>query len=197
MTNQNREKILAAASELFLAGGIDALSVRAIAKVAGVSTMGIYSHFDGKQGILDTLYIEGFERVAEAMQISAENQQLSDPSATILRATEAYMDVANRYGAHYRLIFGEVQDSYQPSQEARTAAELAFNQLVELAALVLPAKATIQDKRKTAVSIWAIVHGHVSLSNHAVATLRELHDWRSLALDGVKRYLRTINAKDG
>ena len=56
-------RILAAASELFLEGGVRALSVRAMANRAGVSTIGIYSHFNGKQGILDALYIEGFEHI--------------------------------------------------------------------------------------------------------------------------------------
>ena len=55
--SNNKEKILEAASVLFLKGGSAALSVRAIAKAAGVSTIGIYSYFEGKQGILDVLYI--------------------------------------------------------------------------------------------------------------------------------------------
>ena len=65
--SQTRERILHAAGELFLEGGLQALSVRAIAARAGLSTIGIYSHFDGKQGILDALYIEGFERLYRSM----------------------------------------------------------------------------------------------------------------------------------
>ena len=64
----NKANILRSATELFLDGGVRALSVRAIAARAGVSTMGIYSHFQGKQGILDALYIEGFELVSAAME---------------------------------------------------------------------------------------------------------------------------------
>lgn len=195
MENPNREKILAAASRLFLSGGVAALSVRAIAKVAGLSTMGIYSHFDGKQGILDALYIEGFERVAQAMERSMLDQSLKSPRSIILRASEAYMEVASQYGAHYRLIFGESTDSYKPSTEARESAELAFSKLVDMAGLVLPADADIHDKRKTAVSIWSIVHGHVSLSNHAVSQLPELNDWQTLALQNVDRHLQTLNLK--
>ena len=69
-----RTKILNAASELFLEGGGDALSVRAISKRAGLSTIGIYSHFQGKQGILDALYIEGFNHVREAMVPGVRHQ---------------------------------------------------------------------------------------------------------------------------
>jgi len=65
--NDARKNILAAASSLFLKGGVPSLSVRAIAREAGISTIGIYSHFNGKQGILDALYIEGFNLVYDAM----------------------------------------------------------------------------------------------------------------------------------
>ena len=41
---QRKSKILYAASALFLEGGLAALSVRAISKKAGLSTIGIYSH---------------------------------------------------------------------------------------------------------------------------------------------------------
>ena len=68
MKNDTRQKILEAASALFLKGGTNALSVRAIAEGAGMSTIGIYSHFKGKQGILDALYIEGVELVEKEMK---------------------------------------------------------------------------------------------------------------------------------
>ncbi|MEM6604761.1 MAG: TetR family transcriptional regulator, partial [Pseudomonadota bacterium] len=56
----NKERILLAASKLLASGGLASLSVRAIATEAGLSTIAIYSHFQGKQGVLDALYIEGF-----------------------------------------------------------------------------------------------------------------------------------------
>ncbi len=66
--SSNKDNILQAASTLLLEKGLAGMSVRAIAKLAGVSTIGIYSHFQGKQGILDALYIEGYQYVGEAMQ---------------------------------------------------------------------------------------------------------------------------------
>ena len=45
----NKEKIVAAATALFEERGLEALSVRTVAQGAGLSTIGIYSHFKGKQ----------------------------------------------------------------------------------------------------------------------------------------------------
>ena len=81
--SSNKANILEAASKLFLEGGSGALSVRAIAKQAGVSTIGIYSHFEGKQGILDALYIEGFELVSRLID-DVLDENLS-PRAAIVR----------------------------------------------------------------------------------------------------------------
>ena len=107
----NKAKILAAASDLFLEGGVSALSVRAIAARAGVSTIGIYSHFNGKDGLLEALYIEGFDMVSKAMDID----DLSHPRLSVLKACERYMDIAENHKAHYQLIFGEAGSRYEPS----------------------------------------------------------------------------------
>ena len=184
--SETRKKILSAASQLFLRGGLAGLSVRAIAREAGVSTIGIYSHFDGKQGILDSLYIEGFQRVAAAMeQASKAGDEHTDSRARVLLACNAYLDVAEQYSAHYRLIFGAADDQYQPSAEARDEAERAFKGLLSLTAQTLPNDATPAEVRQRAIKTWAILHGHVGLRQHAVSGQIDMAEWRQWALDAV------------
>lgn len=175
----SRAKILQAASELFLQGGLAALSVRAISTRAGLSTIGIYSHFEGKQGILDALYIEGFERVANAMDIQGKTL---DSNARLLAACNAYLDVAEQYSAHYRLIFGAADDTYTPSIEARSVAAQVYQKLLDLVAQFLPPDASMTQVQSSAIEMWAILHGYVGLKNHAVAQEVNLSDWRQLAL---------------
>jgi AcrR family transcriptional regulator len=90
----------------------------AIAKAAGVSTIGTYSHFDGKQGIVDALYTEGFAAVDRAMSVSDLGLSLS-PVDFILRAATNYLELAESRRAHCKLIFGESDSSYMPGPEAR------------------------------------------------------------------------------
>jgi AcrR family transcriptional regulator len=59
-----RANILAAARRMFLAEGIDAVSLDAIATGAGVSRATIYQHFAGKPPLLEALLIEDWERQA-------------------------------------------------------------------------------------------------------------------------------------
>ncbi|MEM7360189.1 MAG: TetR/AcrR family transcriptional regulator [Pseudomonadota bacterium] len=186
---ESRSRILQAASELFLDGGMAALSVRAISKRAGLSTIGIYSHFDGKQGILDALYIEGFERVAEAMDVPPDNHS---PKQRVLASTRAYLEVADKYRAHYRLIFGEVDEGYQPSAAAQEVAERAFGKLIRGVGGVLPESATLSEKQALALEVWAIVHGYVGLKNHAVAHAVQNVDWNEAALAAVNTRLNAL-----
>ena len=191
---ETKEKILLATSELLMEGGLPALSVRAISRRAGLSTIGIYSHFQGKQGILDALFIEGFEKVYEAMQIPEDPEDPEDPVKTVLAAANGYLGVAEKYEAHYRLIFGESSSEYTPSEEAKAVAEKAFAQLVRGTARLLPSDTSARDKRDAALKIWALLHGFVSLRHHAAKTIMPPADWRALVASAMEDHIRSIQA---
>jgi AcrR family transcriptional regulator len=174
-----KTKILKASSALFLKGGARALSVRAIAKRAGISTIGIYSHFQGKQGILDALYIEGFQRVSKAMDVIKPG---SDPKVSVLQACQNYLDCAEKFEAHYLLIFGHPDDEYQPSPEARDVAALAFKDLTRLAAALLPLTAPPAQQLDAAIQIWSVIHGFVCLKQHTIAKAVNMRQWKARAL---------------
>ena len=123
---ESKAKILTAASELFASAGAGALSVRAISKRAGLSTIGIYNHFNVKQGILDALYIEGFQMVMTAIRV--EDETLS-PREAVLQCLSNYIDLATEHRGHYELIFGRGDPSYTPSSPAIAVGAEAFNRL--------------------------------------------------------------------
>ncbi len=174
-----KTKILKASSALFLKGGVAALNVRAIATRAGISTIGIYSHFQGKQGILDALYIEGFQRVSKAMDVIKPS---SDPKVSVLQACRNYLDCAEKFEAHYLLIFGQPDDDYSPSPEARDVAAAAFNDLTKLVAALLPATATPAQRQDAAIQLWSVIHGFVCLKQHTIAKTVNMRHWKTRAL---------------
>jgi AcrR family transcriptional regulator len=188
----NKGKILQAATTLLLEKGLAGMSVRAIAKLAGVSTIGIYSHFQGKQGILDALYIEGYQHVGEAMLAAIK---IADPKAAAVEGARLYLEVAKTHEAIYRLIFGEVDFDYEPGEEARAAALEAFGHLVNIGAKLLPASASLVEKQSIALRIWALVHGYVSLQHHAVRDVVMIDDWDSQALAAVVIMIDSIAAE--
>ena len=204
--NEPKAKILNAASSLFLAGGAAALSVRAIAKHAGVSTIGIYSHFHGKQGILDTLYIQGFQLVEQAMSGGIDNyidgciddkaisaaDELNNSVARVMLAARNYLELAETHEAHYKLIFGEENGSYSPSKEAKQASIEAFKALTSVTTIILPPTASTEEQQSAAMQIWALTHGFVSLKHHAVSAIIDNTHWKNQALVAIKLQAKAI-----
>ncbi|HYW57146.1 MAG TPA: TetR family transcriptional regulator [Polaromonas sp.] len=172
-----KTRILTAATELFLEGGYDALSVRAIATRAELSTIGIYNHFQGKQGILDALYVEGYERVAQGMDV-----QDADPKSALLQACRNYLEIAERYPAHYDLIYGKSDSTYTPSPQASAVAARAFSGLQALITRLVPASSSDTVRLDAALQIWSVIHGFVSLRRHVIAQVVPMDHWRDRAL---------------
>ncbi len=187
-----KTKILEAASELFAEGGARALSVRAISGRAGLSTIGIYNHFQGKQGILDALYIEGFEMVMEAIEIERAGRNARD---VVLIGLSKYADMANTHWGHYRLIFGKGDPTYTPSEEAKRVGAKAFHKLALLIAPAIPAAVTKRKQREVALQIWALAHGYMSLHNHEATGLIPTAAWKQLMMGAVTEQLDAVMAK--
>lgn len=193
-----KRRILEAASRLFLSGGLRALSVRAIAKEAGLSTIGIYSHFHGKEGVLEALYIEGFERVAAML---ADAPAAGAPEEIAQETMRRYLALAERYEAHYRLIFGEDGAGYAPSPAAQDAAAAAFRALVALAGRITPpeagAAAQKRAQQRAALQLWALAHGFAGLRRHAIASHIDPSDWAPIIEDAVNRQISAITQAGG
>lgn len=190
--SESKSKILTAASELFAENGAGGLSVRAISGRAGLSTMGIYNHFNGKQGILDALYVEGFELVMRAIDVDADNQL---PREAVLQGLTNYITLAAEHRGHYQLIFGRGDSNYTPSSAAIAVGEAAFNQLTALVSKAIPAHLSGREKREAALQLWALAHGYISLQDHEATELIPMTAWRDLILNAVTLHLDAIIAK--
>lgn len=190
--NDSKAKILKAASELFADSGAAGLSVRAISKRAGLSTIGIYNHFSGKQGLLDALYIEGFELVRSTVEDARPDLS---PRDAVLVGLSNYIDFAVTHRPHYDLIFGASDPSYTPSSVATQAGEKAFDALTRLVTRAIPAALNGYQKREAALQLWALAHGYISLQDHEATDLIPNAAWRDLIMNAVTLHLDALIAK--
>lgn len=188
MKKDTRQKILEAASSLFLKGGTNALSVRAIAQGAGVSTIGIYSHFKGKQGILDALYIEGFTLVDEAMKQAQGNT----PSERVIDACKKILNFSESHAAHYHLIFSSNLKDYTPSEEAIATGQKAFITLTKVVANLIDDELTLEEKQEMAMQVWALTHGYISLNQHEIRNRIKWDGWKERALDAIRLHVHAL-----
>ncbi len=158
--DEQGQRILEAASELLSTEGASALSVRRIAAAAGCSTMGLYSRFGGKDGVVDELYAEGFERLVDAMKT---NQPTDDPLADLRRAANCYRDSAIANATHYMVMFGGAVPGFEPSDASHELAHAAFNGLVGKVGRCTDAGLLDGAPDEIAELLWGAIHGLVML----------------------------------
>lgn len=96
-----RTALIQAADELIAECGIEGFSLRAAAKRAGVSAAAPAHHFGSARGLLTEVAILAFERLNGYLERAGH----SDDPATDMRAlTLAYVQFAQDYPGHYRLM---------------------------------------------------------------------------------------------
>ncbi len=153
--------LLEAASELLEEEGPDALSIRRIAAAAGVAPMGVYNHFDSKAGIVEALFVAGFERLGEAMVTLAD---IDDPLEALVEGGRRYRALALAHPMAYQVMFLRAVRGFEPSDAAVVVAAKAFDGLAAAVHRAMRAGALAGgDPAVTSQVIWAGIHGWVSL----------------------------------
>ncbi|WP_428698610.1 TetR/AcrR family transcriptional regulator [Stappia sp.] len=79
-TRETRDRILAAARELFDARGFEDTSVDAVAERAGVAKATVFAHFNDKTNLLIAVRIGSLDTLAEAMRATIDKGPSGDPA---------------------------------------------------------------------------------------------------------------------
>ncbi|MDE2464673.1 MAG: TetR/AcrR family transcriptional regulator [Alphaproteobacteria bacterium] len=85
-----KERLFAAAKNIYERDGLDALTIRAVGRKAGMSAMAIYRHFPDKNALIDALTRDGFD----AWEAIVRKIDCDDPILWLKRAVASYADFA-------------------------------------------------------------------------------------------------------
>ncbi|MGB5209056.1 MAG: TetR/AcrR family transcriptional regulator [Gammaproteobacteria bacterium] len=151
--------LVEAAEHLLEKQGLASLSLREVAKLAGVSHSAPYRHFRGKAGLLEAVAEAGFRRLADLVNDARESNP-EDPVAQLRAAGVAYVAWATQNPERTHLMFGGMMKSADTPQGLHDCAEHAYSGIYRI----------IDDGRRTAVfggedtdsvviSAWSAVHG--------------------------------------
>ncbi|GHF00451.1 putative TetR-family transcriptional regulator [Streptomyces spiralis] len=125
-----RAVLLERAEAVLRERGIDALSLRELAREAGVSHGAPRSHFADRNALLDALAERGFVRLADEIREAASRAR-EDHARTLRAAASAYVRFAVREPALLDLMFtAKVEDG--PSEAVRSASERLFATMAEI-----------------------------------------------------------------
>lgn len=120
-----RRALLDAALELIREEGTGSLSLRAVARRAGVSHAAPYHHFDNRASLVAAVAEEGFVALRRAMLERMEG--LRDPGRQLQQAGIGYVLFALEEEAHFRVMYSsEVADRREfPSLQSASAGAYA------------------------------------------------------------------------
>lgn len=169
-----RERLLQAAREVVATEGLEGLTLRAIARRAGVSHGAPLRHFPTLASLLSAVAADGFRRLvaridddlARAEAVAAAEGGRLDPRSRLAVAGRAYVRFALADPGVFAVTFRpERVDVTDP--DYATAGYASFQQLVDL---VTDAQATGwmagERPEDVAAVLWAHVHGIAELALH-------------------------------
>ena len=167
-----KQTLLQAALQRIEQGGVEALSLRKLAKDAGVTTMATYHHFANKKALLVQIAISGFSDLERQIKIVSDN---AGSSAEIIeQIMRAYFAFASERPHLYNVMFGyEMAEERHTVPEFRKAAQRGFYVLARALKSHMQANGHELDLDAGGMCFWAILHGRVSLA--ATGTILDEH----------------------
>ncbi len=163
---QLRSLILDAARTLFVAKGVDAVTMREIAKGIGYSATAIYLHFKDKEAVIRAICDADFLALASGL---TQILQIADPVARMHALGQGYAEFALSHPNHYRMMFmtqrppclpeDSTVQQHNPEQDAYAQLKLVVQEVYDKELF----RPELNDPELVAQTIWAGIHGVCSL----------------------------------
>lgn len=163
--------------------GVEGLSVRSIAREMGMVSSGIYRHVSSRDELLTLLVVDGYRRLADAVEEAVSCHPRS-PRRSFLAAAEAVRRIARADPNRHALLYGTPVVGYTAPSETTEAAERLYGALLRPLVAAPARHQTAEGGRADgfdadalrrlapglddgtavlALDTWAAMFGHVSL----------------------------------
>ena len=167
-----RTALVAAAAAILETEGFEALTLRGVARAAGVSRQAPYHHFAGLAGLLAAVAAKGFRELGAAMETRIARETC--PKLRLTAAGVGYVAFAARNPALFKLMFGGSKATFPPDEELSTAREGARDMLRGAIAGLDPAPDQPPDvQERRGLAAWAVVHGLAELVTKGVVKIED------------------------
>ncbi|WP_062462715.1 TetR/AcrR family transcriptional regulator [Demequina soli] len=157
-----RTRLLESALSIVATQGANGLTVRAVAKAAGCSTMGVYTHFNGKSGLIDAVVEQGFDALDQ--ELAAAWTLAGGGRDGLVAVAEAYRAWAMGQATQFQTMFMPGIAGYEPSDATRERTwDTFYAHRARVAAALDSADADPAVWNESAMRMWSCVHGHVTI----------------------------------
>lgn len=145
------------------AGGPERVTLRGVAREAGISAPSIYDHFADREEILWAVKLRFLGQLEDDIQ--AAIGQHTDSVERLIAGCDAYIIFSHRWPPRYAYVFGYEPNSsadapHGPPQEEGSP----FETLVRgIADCVEAGRSSSTDPRGDAAAVWSALHGYAAL----------------------------------
>lgn len=159
-----REALIQAGLKLLSEGGVEGLSLRAAAQLAGVSHAAPYRHFRDKEALVAAIAERGFRLLTAALRAEVARVPAGHASERLVALGAGYVRFATSSPAYLSVIFGGVLTGKAVSPELSAAGGEAYSALRdEVAAGIARGELKPGDPDEVALACWSMVHGFSTL----------------------------------
>ncbi len=156
-----REAIAEAAYQLAETGGMDAVSMRAIADRIRYSVRTVYLYFKDKEAVLDAVRAKGFQELYKLMMDADQRRRAAggSPRRGIYRLGEVYLSFAADHPGLFSVMYYRSPDAmlFLPPGNAP-----AFDTLVAAVAEAFGQ----ENARSAALCLWGMAHGLATIGRY-------------------------------
>jgi len=179
-----KNALIQAGIDILAQKGIQALSLRRVARKAGVSHAAPYAHFADKQALIAAIATRGYERLYEKVHDAAQRYR-PHPLRQLVESSWAYVEFALSDPAHFKTTLSGVVEKEQDYPAFVEISTKSFALVVEIvqacqqAGILHPGPPDL-----LAATLWAQVHGFVSLilENQISHTVLERYSLKEMLL---------------
>jgi AcrR family transcriptional regulator len=159
-----KEALIDAGLRLLSDGGVEALSLRGAAQLAGVSHAAPYRHYKDKEALLAAIGERGFRLLKASMLAKLAASGATHARDKLLALGLGYLAFATEHPAYFRLIFNGMMTRPGTPEALIVAGMEAFALLHETVASGIAARELRQtDVDIMAFACWSLLHGYSTL----------------------------------
>jgi len=154
-----RSELKNAALEILDEEGVEAVSIRKVARNVGVAHSAPANHFKDKKALLTALAIDIFKDIS-----TKANQELTIDNKALSEKIHVFSNALLKYGTHfpnrYRLLWRRDYLN-NDDQELNDVMDLIYNKLLEvLSENQNEANVSIESQ---AIALWSMIHGYITM----------------------------------
>ena len=153
-----RRLVLDAAIAIIELEGAESLSMREVARQAGVSHQAPYHYFSDRSGIFAAISEEGFTGLAQAFRDVHETEMPAAKAGFI-----AYLNFAREHVGHFRVMFRNDICGVTTHALTQTAADSAFEELRLMVSRITGPEIDPNKAFTFAAMLWSLSHGLATL----------------------------------